>query len=100
MLSATLWDQRNALIPLNRKTIALFSSRSGVWPIIRRASNMTATPAASSAAPGEGSVLSRCALTRIAFSLLAGVPSDSLTTTFEMPIYFFQTFLSMKSKRW
>src|SRR5258708_18015699 len=52
----------------------------GVWVSTRIQSSMTPTESASSAAPGLGKVLSRCALTSTAWLFPSGVPSDTRMT--------------------
>lgn len=64
----------------SRKTIACLGDQSGVFTSTRIHSSMTPTEIASSAAPGLGSVLSRCEFTRTACSFPSGVPSEIRTT--------------------
>lgn len=63
-----------------RKTIACLGDHSGVLTNTRMHSNIMPTEMASSAAPGLGSVLSRCEFTKTECALPSGVPSEMRTT--------------------
>lgn len=69
---------------IHSRNTTLFVSLRGVKAITRRDSSIAATPTRSSAAPGDGRVLSVCALTRTAFALEAAVPSERRTITLVM----------------
>lgn len=74
-----------------------FGSQFGVLMRTRMHSNMTPTDRASSAAPGEGSVLSTWALTSTECSFPSGVPSEITTMMFVSSTYVLYSRLPMIS---
>ena len=60
----------------SQKMMAWLGVYPGVWVSTHKQSNMTPMESASSAAPGLGKVLSRCALASAACFFPSGVPSD------------------------